>query len=203
MRLDYTTSSFIILGGWNPNIVNEQWIRKNLLDRQDEQLEIGINIGVHGPIIEAVFRNVRLTIIGQRLELNLRHSNNFTRIEDCVRKLCECQSDTQVTGYGVNFDYVDNSKIHNNLRSIFAQSNITQQVLNESHAYSIFLDGIITNINIDIKTLENKSGLKFNFHFNIDSVSTLIQRMTEHPIKSLNNKALEFASNQYGLRLEN
>ena len=28
MRLDYRASPFVIIGGWNPNIVNEHWIKK-------------------------------------------------------------------------------------------------------------------------------------------------------------------------------
>ena len=207
MRLDYKTSSLVILGGWNPNIVNDQWIKKNLLDRPNEQLNIGVSgnvspTGIYIPIIDAVFSNVRLTVSGERLELNLINSNDFTHIEDCVRKLCNCQPNTLVSGYGVNFNYVDN-RVDNNLRSIFEQSNITQEIITENHAYRINLDGIITTINIDINNRGNQSGLRFNFHFDIDTLSTLIQRMTEYPIVSLNEKAVEFALSQHGLILEN
>ena len=36
MRLDYTKSLLVIVGGWNPNIINDVWIRKNLLQRQPQ-----------------------------------------------------------------------------------------------------------------------------------------------------------------------
>jgi len=207
MRLDYTTSSLVILGGWNPNIVSEVWIRKNLLDHPNEQLNMGMSgniapTGIYRSIMEAIFSNVRLTISGERLELNLRNSNDFTHIENCARKLCNCQPNTLVVGYGMNFSYLDNN-VNDNLRSIFGQSNITQQILTENHAYQIDLGGIITHINIDINNLSNQSGLRFNFHFNINDLSTLIQHMTEYPIDYLREKAVEFASSQYGLRLEN
>ena len=207
MKLDYRASPFVIIGGWNPNIVNEHWIKKNLLDNPNEQVKINISggispTGIPQAITEALFSNVRLAILGERLELNLINGNDFTHVEDYVRKLCNCQSNTLVSGYGVNFVYVDN-RVDNNLRSIVGRSNITQEITTENHAYTINLGGIITAINVDIDNSSNQSGIRFNFHFNIDALSTLIQRMTEYPITSLNEKAIEFASSQHGLRLEN
>lgn len=207
MRLEYRASPFVIIGGWNPNIVNEHWIKKNLLDNPNEQVNIGIRgglfpTGIPISITEATFSNVRLAVLGERLELNLIQGNDFTHIENCVRKLCNCQPNTLVSGYGVNFVYVDN-RVHNNLRDILGQGNITQEIITENHAYRINLGGIITTINIDINNSGNQSGLRFNFHFKIDALSTLIQDMTEYSIDSLNEKAVEFALNEYGLRLEN
>ena len=207
MRLEYRASPFIIIGGWNLNIVNEHWIKKNLLDNPNEQVNIGISgglspTGIPKAVTEALFRNVRLAVLEERLELNLINGNNFIHVEDCVRKLCNCQPNTLVSSYGVNFTYID-SRVDNSLRSILGQSNITQEIITENHAYQINLDGIMTTINVDINNRRNQSGLRFNFHFDINTLSTLIQRMTEYPITSLNEKAIEFASNQYGLRLEN
>ena len=158
--------------------------------------------GIPKPITEAVFGNVRLAVLGERLELNLIQGNDLTHIEGYVRKLCACQSNTLVSGYGVNFTYID-SRVDDSLRSILGQGNITQEIITENHAYQINLDGIMTTINVDINNRENQSGIRFNFHFDLNTLSTLIQRMTEYPIASLSEKAVEFASNQYGLRLEN
>ena len=207
MRLDYRASPFVIIGGWNPHIINEHWIRKNLLDHPNEQVRINISggispTGIPQAITEALFSNVRLAILGERLELNLINGNDFTHVEDYVRKLCNCQSNTLVSGYGLNFVYTDN-RVDDNLRSIVGRSNITQEIITENHAYTINLGGIIATINVDVNNSSNQSGLRFNFHFNIDALSTLIQGMTQYPITSLNEKAVEFASSQYGLRLEN
>lgn len=207
MRLDYRASPFVIIGGWNPNIINEHWIKKSLLGNPNEQVNINISgsvspTGIPQAITEALFSNVRLAILGERLELNLINGNDFTHVEDYVRKLCNCQSNTLVSGYGVNFVYTDN-RVDNNLRSIVEQRNVTQEIITENHAYRINLGGIITTINVDIDNSNNQSALRFNFHFDIDALSMLIQRMTEYSIDSLNEKAVVFALNEYGLRLEN
>ena len=211
MRLDYTASSLIILGGWNPHIVNDVWIRKNLLDNPNEQPDIGLNSGVSLtgipiPMMDAMFSNVRLAVIGDRLQLNLRNSEDFTHIENCVRKLCDKLPNTLVTGYGVNLHYADQT-VSNGLMKIFSHDTLSENSFTQSHTYNVNLDGITTNISIDINRAENKSSIRFNFHFNKDvnlyPFSTIIQRMSERPISLLKKKAVEFAENQYELRLEN
>lgn len=208
MKLDYGASSFVIIGGWNPNIVNETWIRKNLLDLPNEQVVMGIKgggvptgTGIRVSTPAAIFRNVGLAVSGERLELNLIGSNDFRHIEDCVQRLCNCQSNTLVSGYGVNFAYIE-GMISNELINFFRVDALSQMPFTQSHSYAINLDGITTNITIDLNNAENKSAIGFNFHFNVDDLSALIQRMAEYPIITLNEKVVQFVLNQYGLRLE-
>lgn len=206
MRLDYRASPFVIIGGWNPNIVNEMWIRKNLLDHPNEQLNIGVGggfsaTGIPISITEAMFRNVRFAVLGDRLELNLIHGNDFTHIEDCVRKLCDRLSNTLITGYGVNFTYVADT-ISSSFNNVFTADALSQMSHTQSHTYNLDLHGITTSISIDMDNAHNKSAIRFNFHFNLDDLSVVVQRMTEYPIDLLREKAIEFASNECGLRLE-
>ena len=206
MRLDYGASSLVIIGGWNPNIVNDTWIRQNLLDHPSEQVDIGFK-GVGGvpagipATPAAMFRDVGLSVSGERLELNLMHSNDFRHIEDCVQRLCSCQPNTLVSGYGVNLVYIG-EMVSNELINSFRVDPLAQISFNQSHRYVINLDGITTNIAIELNTAENRSVIAFNFHFNTGDLSALIQRMAEYPIVTLNEKAVQFFSNQYGLRLE-
>ena len=207
MRLDYRRSSLVILGGWNPHIMNEIWIRKNLLNNSNEQLKFNVDanripsIGVNISLTEAIFNNVKLTIAGDRLEIRLANSKDFTHITNCVQKLCESQASTVITGYGVNFNYRDN-QISDELRSIFGQSNIMLPMLTENHACQINLDRIITNINVDINNQSKQSALRFNFHFNINDMSRLILNLLEYSMDFLKEKAAKFILNECGLRLE-
>lgn len=208
MKLDYTTSSFVIVGGWNPYIVNEAWIRKNLLDSPNEQVDMGMKgegllggTGIRIPTPAAIFRNVGLAVLGERLELNLIHSNDFGHIEDCVHRLCNCQSNTLVSGYGVNFAYVGDM-VSNQLINSFTVNTLSKISFNETHRYATNLDGITTNITIELNNPENRSAIGFNFHFSISDLSTLMLRMAEYPIDTLNEKTVQFVLNRYGLRLE-
>lgn len=205
MRLDYGASSFVIIGGWNPNIVNEAWIRKNLLDNPNEQVDMGIKGGGAPAGIPttpaAMFRNVGLAVSGGRLELSLIHSNDFRHIEDCVQRLCGCQSNTLVSGYGINLVYIGDM-VSNELINFFKVDALSQVSFNQSHRYAINLDGITTNIAIDLNKTENRLAIAFNFHFDVGDLSALIQRVAEYPIVTLNEKAVQFFLDQYGLRLE-
>ena len=208
MRLDYNVSSFVIVGNWNPNIVNETWIRKNLLDHPNEQVDMGFKgagdtagTGIHVSNIAAMFRNVTLAVSGDRLVLNLIHSNDFGDIEDCAQRLCRRQSNTLVSAYGVNLTYIEDG-ISNELINFFTTDPLSQMSFTQNHAYAINLDGITTNITIELNKINNRSGIGFNFHFNIGDLPALIQRIAEYPIVTLNEKAIQFVLEQYGLRLE-
>ena len=203
MRLDYTASPFVIIGGWNPNIVNEVWIRKNLLDNSNEQLNIGIGggfspTGIPMAITEAMFRNIRFAVLGERLELNLMAGNDFTNIKHCIDKICTCLPTTLVTGYGVNFTYVADN-INQNFISTFLADTLSQSALDAIHTYRIILNGITTNINIDISNQQGKSAVRFNFHFPIDDLSKLIRSVIQYPIESLRSQSIEFIQNNYGI----
>ena len=135
----------------------------------------------------AMFRNVRLAVIGERLELNLIDSNDFGHIEDCVQRLCNCQPNTLVSGYGVNLIYTA-AVVSNELINSFSADPLSQTSLNQSHRFITNLDRITTNIAIELNKAENKSAIAFNFHFNAGNLSALIQSMAEYPIVTLNQK---------------
>lgn len=208
MRLDYNVSSFVIVGNWNPNIVNETWIKKNLLDYPNQQVNMGFKGGgdpagtrIHVSNIAAVFNHVVLTVSGDRLELNLDNSDDFKYIETCVQKLCKCQSNTLVSGYGVNFVYIED-RVSNEFTNCFTDDPLSPISLTENHRYVIHLDGITTNIAIELNKTTNKSAIVFNFHFAIKDLPALLQRLAEYPIAALNEKAVQFVLDKYGLRLE-
>ena len=207
MKLDYGASSFVIIGGWNPNIVNDTWIRQNLLDNPSEQVNVGLKGTAGFPagnlaaaIPAAIFKNVGLAVSGERLELSLIHSNDFTDIVNCVRKLYACQSNTLISGYGINLVYIGNM-VSNKLIDFF-KSDPLSQAFNQSHRYALTLNEINTNIAIELNRTGDRSAIAFNFHFSITDFSMLIQRMEEYPIDVLNSMAVEFISSQYGIVLE-
>lgn len=208
MRLDYSGSTFVIVGNWNPHILNEAWIRKNLLDSPLEPVNMAFKgggdiagSGFHVSNIAAMFRNVALAVSSDRLELNLIHSNDFGDIEDCVQRLCHCQPNTLVSAYGVNLTYIRDG-ISKELINSFTADPLSEMSFTQNHRYAIHLDGITTNIAIELNKIENKSAIAFNFHFKIDDLSELIPRIDEFPIVTLNEKAVQWVSEQYGLRLE-
>ena len=203
MQLDYRASPFVIIGGWNPNIVNEMWIRKNLLDNSNEQLNIGIGggftpTGISMAVTEAVFRDIRFAVLGERLELNLINGNDFTNLKHCIQKICDCLPTTLITGYGVNFTYVAHT-INENFTHIFLADPLSHIALNAIHTYQFILNGITTNVNIDINKHREKSGIRFNFHFPINDLSELIPNIRQHSIELLRSQSIQFIQDHYGI----
>lgn len=199
MRLNYETSSLVLLGGWNPNMINDVWIRRNLLEHGSDQVTVGLK---GSPVVPAaIFSNIGFAIVGERLELSLIHSNDFGHIENCVYRLYKAQSSTLVSGYGVNLAYIQDM-VNNDLINLLGANPLSQESFNETHAFVVNLDNIRTNISVEINKADSKSAITFNFHFDVGDFDTLVQRMTEYPISDLNQRAVDFMLSCCGLRLE-
>ena len=214
MKIDYYASSLAIVGGWNPNIINPYWIRKNLLDQSDlndpnqEKVNIDIQMDTASSIrrstLTASFREIKITFTDNRLDFSLSEGSNFTLLEKYALKTCNRLPNTPVTAYGMNFAFTD-EKISENLINIVnvAQSkNFDTPLTFEQYNFGLDLDGINTNISIDIRNKNGRSGFRFNFHFDIDDLSKFKSGISENSIHTLREKAVKIISDVYGLRLE-
>ena len=215
MKLDYNSSSLIIVGGWNPNIINPHWISNNLLgpmnpnDPSQEKINVDIDFRMtttssfkYAPIAVS-FKNIRIVFTDNRLDFSLVKGDNFSLLEEYALKMCDCLPHTPVTAYDVNFVFTD-EKISEDLVNVIhivQSKNFDTPLIFEQYGFSLDLDGIRTNINIEIDNNNNRSNLKFNFHFDIDDLSKFVSGIREKPIHVLKEKAIKFMLEVYGLRL--
>lgn len=214
MKIDYYASSLVIVGGWNPNIINPHWIRKNLLDQADlndpNQEKVNINIQMdtvssvrRSPMV-ASFREIKITFTDNRLDLGLSEGSDFTLLEKYALKIYNHLPNTPVTAYGMNLVFTDEKNSENlvNIVNVAQSKNFDTPLTFEQYNFSLELDGIKTNITIDIKNKDGRSGFRFNFHFDIDDLSKFKSGISENSMHTLREKAVKIISDVYGLRLE-
>ncbi len=214
MKLDYNSSSLVILGGWNPNIINPHWIDKNLLGPVDPNNPNRENVIVDVPMtatsslryapIEISFKDIKIVFTDNKLEFSLVKGDNFSLLEEYALKICDCLPYTPVTSYGVNFVFTDEkiSEDLANIINIMRSKNFDTPLIFEQYSFGLELDGINTNINIQMDNKNNRSGFQFNFHFDINNLSKFKSGISENPIHMLKEKAVKIISDVYELRLE-
>ena len=216
MKLDYYSSSLVIVGGWNPNIINPHWIGNHLLgpmnpnDPNQENINIDIDIRMtttsslrYAPIAMS-FNDVKITFTDDKLNFSLTKGDNFSLLEEFALKICNCLPHTPVTAYDVNFVFTDEKISEDlvNIIDIVPSKNFDIPLIFEKYGFGLNLDGIRTNINIEVDNNNNRSNLKFNFHFDIDDLSKFVSGIHEKPMHILKEKAIKIMSEVYGLRLE-
>ena len=214
MKLDYRSSSLVIVGGWNPNIINPYWIRKYLLDQTDlndpNQEEVNIDIqmditsSIRRSMMAASFREIKIAFKDNRLDLGLSKGSDFTLLEKYALKICNRLPNTPVTAYGVNLVFTDKKISEDlvNIINVVQSKDFDTPLTFEQYNFGLKLDGISTNISIDISNKDGRSGFRFNFHFDIDDLSKFKSGISENSIHMLKEKAVKIISDVYKLRLE-
>ena len=222
MKLDYGSSSLVILGGWNPNVFTPFWIEKkfqdtNFLDTVDPnnpeqgKLNFDIQIGQaysikHAPLA-INFKGLKINFIDGRLDFILTEGNNFTPLEEFALILCSYLPNTPVIGYGVNFSFVEEEKTQDIIDIIQSNGMSRREYLDipltfERYSFGAEIDNINTNIHIEIDYKNNKCFFKLNYHFNINDLSQFDSGISENPMRALQEKAVKFISETYKLRVE-
>ena len=216
MKLDYESSSLVIVGGLNPYIMNPVWVEKYLLDQGDVDDGIDIltmcNFGRSSTVkystITISIRNVKITFTDGRLEFNLLESQNFGILEQYALKICSCLPNTLADGYGVNFVYTEeglNQDIAYIIRSpdLYKDSDYVNLLSSEVYSCSIKLEeSVDLNINIQFNKNTNQSTCSFNYHFKIDNISEVELGISKNSIYTLKEKAENILHNIYKLKHE-
>jgi len=221
MKLDYQSSSLVILGGWNPNIFSPFWIEKrfrdtNFLDALDPnnpekgKLNFDIQLGEtysikHAPMTVR-FNGVKIDFTDGRLVFKLSEGDNFNILEEFALKLCSHLPDTPVMSYGVNFEFVEgeNTQVIKDimqLNGMTTRKYFSSPLKYERYGFGVDIDNINTNISIETDNA-NKFFFKFNFHFNINDLSQFISGISKNPITMLLEKAVIIISEAYKLNVE-
>ena len=72
----------------------------------------------------------------------------------------------------------------------------------EQYNYHTTSDKIPVHIGLDINNEENVSGVRFNFHFDIDSLGQFKSLIQKHSIESLKAKTIRLLSDMYNINAE-
>ena len=211
MKLNYSESSLVIIGGWNSSIINPVWINNYLIERPlvDNQsisinVDVDSNLSIKDASVSASFDGIRIILTGNRLEFRLETGSDFALLEKCALKMCRLLPATLVSGYGANFHFYDekgNQSIANIIDTeIFGALN--SQLISKQCNIMFNLEDMTMTISQSINTAENTSGVVFNFHFNIDKLSEFESRLSMYSLSNLKDRAIKILSDVYGLEME-
>lgn len=211
MRLNYSECSLVIIGSWNPSIINPIWIGTHLIESTDfDNKSIKINfvgnntLSIRDAAISASFDGIKITLTGNRLEFHLNMGNDFDLLEKYALKTFGRLPNTTVTGFGINFHFYDErieATISNTIDTRMF-NDLNRRLITEQSNLIFSLDDMVMNISTNIDKQNNASRIGFNFHFNIDSLSIFESQLSQYSMFSLKERAINVLSDVYGLKVE-
>lgn len=178
MDITNRSGNIVIVGAWNPAIINPPWLTKEVFDIPEEmdepvKLEVSTN-----PLDPPKFTIRDVAFVGRRDRLMIIPSNftedNFQSVEDKSRIILDKLSHTPITAFGQNFEYlcetasgddIDVFDFNDNIEELFGTTNyslestaIAKTLRLENHAlnFTRILSGNILKV-------------RFNFHYEVSS----------------------------------
>lgn len=202
MKLNYFESSLVIIGDWNPHMINPVWIDQYLREPIPYGNQSTVKLGVHMNLPSVAVDGIKVILAGNRLQLHLDTGTDFALIEKYAQKIFRLLPSTMISGYGVNFQfYGEETGIPNILNTQFF-GELNSNLSSKQCAITFNLDEIIMTISHNENPNDNISGIAFNFHFNVDRLSEVESLLSRYPLSNLKDKAIRVLSDVYRLGVE-
>jgi len=186
MQLLGDFNAIVISGLWNIYIFNKDWVAKNLFPKKELKIEIPLN---HNASQRVSTDNIRVFVVGNKLNIspiNIQDSV-FNDIQEISFKIADYLPHTPVTAFGVNFLYEeDKKKIINDILILSDKENINNcgyKLKSTSFRHSFDIEESI--LNLTISSVANKIQFNFNFHYNINTLIDMKDKLSSHSIISL------------------
>lgn len=198
MRLLDEFDTLVIVGGWNKNIFNPDWVSRYLFP--NEKLEVEIPLNVDGsPRISS--EKVRLAVLGNRLNFTSRKSDDtiYELIQTLGLKTADYLPHTPVTGFGMNFLF--QTEINDYLSKIFQLNDnenlgkIGCKIDSTIIKRELELDKKLINLSISLKN--DKLTFDFNFHFKILNLVEFKEKLSSNQIIDLKKVASNLLADVY------
>ncbi|MBX3176580.1 MAG: hypothetical protein KF886_04410 [Candidatus Hydrogenedentes bacterium] len=104
--------SIVITGQWNPHIFSAEWVAKNLIEKDESDIKIQVGFSRGFPVrLRMITERFTLVPAQDRIVFHPAAGNeeDLKILEDVALKTLETLPHTPVTGYGVNFHFLDDS----------------------------------------------------------------------------------------------
>lgn len=213
MKLDESSSGLVIVGGWNGHIFNPNWIKRYLFPAENEELTVdiqaqfpqGFNPQFVSPRISS--KDVRIVLQGNKLHFIpvKNEDKNLDLIQDLALQLADYLPHTPVSGYGVNFLFIEDH-VSEDLINFIRPEDLEKigqygaSLTNEEYTRRLILNDQIFNFTIGVDG--DKVTFYFNFHSDIGDLNGFKGGISAISILELKQKAAQFITEIYGLELE-
>lgn len=213
MKLDSSFSGLVIVGGWNGHIFNPNWIKRYLFPAEDEQLTIDIHAqfpqGFDPQFVSPRISSKEVTILLQGNKLNFtpvkNKDENFDRIQDLALQLADYLPHTPVSGYGVNFLFVEDY-VSEDLVNLIRPKDLEEieqfgaSLTSEEYTRCLELNERTLNFTVGLEN--EKATFKFNFHSKINDLVAFKAGISKTSILELKQAATQFIAGIYNLELK-
>lgn len=204
MKLDLRRPSIVLLGAWNPAILQPGWIA-NYLREIPEGKDIAAQEAFF--VVDGLSRSilyiddVGITANNQRVDifLNSFGDNEIHWAEKYVSNLVTTLKHTPLGAYGINFSFVEEDAQDELLDMLKTKDKIEQhfKILNQSLTSAIEIDAN-TILNFSRKPSEESVIFEFNFHHNQIEKDNIAEQINGK-IKGELEKAKEILNILYGI----
>ena len=183
MNLAKEFETLVVVGLWNKNIFNPEWVGKYLFPGKEIAVEYPLNIsGSHRFTADGI----RLFVIGNRLNFAAitEGPDSLKKIQAIAQKIADFLPHTPVTAYGVNsvFETPADSKFdslfENKIKTIISPET-TEPI--KSTVKNTFKKGA-GNLSVTIRSEGDKLKIDFNLHTEIKDLTKLKEALDEGPI---------------------
>lgn len=199
-RNDYNV--LVIVGNWNKNIFNQEWVSKYLIPGEKLQVEIPLNFD-GSPRIST--DNLRIFILGNKLNFAIlkNEDTNFDKIQELAYKVADYLPHTPVSAFGINF--VFETKETKYLNELFKFKDL-EQFSDVGYTYnkSTLTRNLTTNnliLNLSILKEKNIFVFHLNYHFDIKNLVEFKENFDTNTIIKLKNNSFDLLSDIYNIKL--
>jgi len=215
VSLDFKNPTLVMVGNWNPSILNNPiWVAKHLMDIP-EGTDIEINVAVMNDGLTTkqvhLFDNIGVSCTESRLEFFSNSEASEEHITNAVRKICEILPHTPISAVGINFHFTlteDDASSGSSLTTEevldeFGDIKILQRkdtlVIAEDAEFEV-ADAALPPTVLNVDRMYDFSELKVacNYHRDIDSMATLKLWAAENAITHWQSHAQELLNSCYG-----
>ncbi|MBC8146610.1 MAG: hypothetical protein H8E98_01330 [Bacteroidetes bacterium] len=192
MELIKEQQAIVIIGGWNPSIFSPEWVSKYLFDGEKLKVEFPLNTSLPPRISN---EKMRLTVEANKFNIiPIEISDeNYQNMEDVIVKVIDYLPHTPVTALGVNFHFVDienkvnteileilNSDVSDKVTGVLDQTTIKRAIREDDYI-----------LNMETIYHDSKTIINFNYHFNLNKISGIKEKIDNNSIVSLKNKSMD------------
>lgn len=213
MKLNYQESSIVLVGGWNPSMLNPMWFEKFIVNpmnsegyeirRADFSFTFNDNAFSfrHAPI-SVSFGDFKIVFTDTTLAFHLVNGEDFSTLEKCVLNLCDSLSFTSVSAVGINL--VFRSEEDEDLDIVSEVANLNKSDLQttlEKYSFVVKIRDIDTTIELNIDKVGKQFEFRVNFNFNVENLLEIKQVISENSMNDLKEVIEVFLTTAYNAKI--
>jgi hypothetical protein len=200
--------SIIALGGWNPQIFSPDWIKNNICD--DKQSQVDFAVQVNNPIAlpRLGFDGVYLFVDPMRLEIKPQDSQieSFSKCLKYLKKILEILKHTPVISFGINFAFVNDGDkddiMQNFILKDIACFDAEENKLKTTIIQRAFEQKDKSVMNLYITKGDDKEIISFNYHRDVKNADECVQELADDIIEKYQKKCLSILQDVYKVQVE-